>query len=43
RMVKEGHLIAVDGSQVAVTADTVCIHGDKASALANAKAEALSP
>ena len=38
RMVKEGHLIAVDGSQVAVTADTVCIHGDKASALAFAKA-----
>jgi UPF0271 protein len=38
RMVKEGHLIAVDGSRVAVSAHTVCIHGDKASALAFAKA-----
>ncbi|NBS81479.1 MAG: LamB/YcsF family protein [Betaproteobacteria bacterium] len=30
RMVNQGHLIAVDGSKVPVSADTLCIHGDKA-------------
>jgi len=33
RMVREGRLTAVDGSVVAVRADTVCIHGDKPTAV----------
>jgi UPF0271 protein len=33
RMVREGHLIAVDGSVVPVSADTLCIHGDKSTAV----------
>jgi len=33
RMVREGTLTAVDGSVVAVRADTVCIHGDKPTAV----------
>jgi UPF0271 protein len=33
RMVREGHLIAVDGSVVPVSADTLCIHGDKPTAV----------
>ena len=44
RMVNQGHLIAVDGSKVPVSADTLCIHGDKATALPFVRAlrEALS-
>ncbi|MBM3338880.1 MAG: LamB/YcsF family protein [Betaproteobacteria bacterium] len=38
RMVKEGHLIAVDGSRVDVVADSLCIHGDKATAVPFVKA-----
>jgi len=33
RMVGEGRLVAVDGSVVPVRADTVCIHGDKPTAV----------
>ena len=33
RMVREGRLIAVDGTAVDVRADTVCIHGDKPTAV----------
>jgi UPF0271 protein len=38
RMVQEGSLLAVDGSVVAVKADTVCIHGDKPTAVPFVKA-----
>ncbi len=33
RMVRQGTLVAVDGSVVPVRADTVCIHGDKPTAV----------
>jgi UPF0271 protein len=33
RMVREGRLVAVDGTVVKVQADTVCIHGDKPTAV----------
>jgi 5-oxoprolinase (ATP-hydrolysing) subunit A len=33
RMVREGQLVAVDGTEVKVQADTVCIHGDKPTAV----------
>ncbi|MBB5172641.1 LamB/YcsF family protein [Texcoconibacillus texcoconensis] len=33
RMVKEGKVAAVDGSDVDLTADTICVHGDEPSAL----------
>ena len=44
RQRSNGHLIAVDGSKVPVSADTLCIHGDKATALPFVRAlrEALS-
>jgi UPF0271 protein len=32
-MVGDGRLVAVDGTSVAVRADTVCIHGDKPTAV----------
>lgn len=38
RMVKQGQIIAVDGSVVPVSADTLCIHGDKPTALPFVKA-----
>jgi 5-oxoprolinase (ATP-hydrolysing) subunit A len=38
RMVREGRLIAVDGTVVDVRADTVCIHGDKPTAVPFVKA-----
>ena len=38
RMVREGTLVAVDGSVVPVRADTVCIHGDKPTAVPFVKA-----
>lgn len=38
RMVKEGRVIAVDGTQVEVQADTLCIHGDQPGAVVFAKA-----
>jgi UPF0271 protein len=37
-MVREGRLTAVDGTRVAVRADTVCIHGDKPTAVPFVKA-----
>ena len=33
RMVKEGKVTAIDGSEVAIQADSVCVHGDGAKAL----------
>ncbi|MBO8170874.1 MAG: LamB/YcsF family protein [Bacillaceae bacterium] len=33
RMVKEGKVEAVDGSDIAIQADTICVHGDEPSAL----------
>jgi UPF0271 protein len=38
RMVREGSLVAVDGTVVPVRADTVCIHGDKPTAVPFVKA-----
>jgi UPF0271 protein len=38
RMVGEGTLVAVDGSVVPVRADTICIHGDKPTAVPFVKA-----
>lgn len=37
RMVKEGKVTAVDGTEVDLQADTVCVHGDDPQALAFAK------
>lgn len=37
RMIKEGIVIAADGSKVSVKADTVCIHGDSQKALSFAR------
>jgi UPF0271 protein len=33
RMIKEGKVEAVDGSDVEITAETICVHGDEPSAL----------
>ena len=33
RMVKEGKVTATDGTDVAIKADTICIHGDGKTAL----------
>lgn len=33
RMVKEGKVTTTDGTEIAITADTVCIHGDEPAAL----------
>jgi UPF0271 protein len=38
RMAREGRVTAVDGSEVAVRADTICIHGDGPHAVAFARA-----
>ena len=38
RMVKEGRVLSQQGADVAIKADTVCIHGDGANALSFAKA-----
>lgn len=38
RMVREGKVTAVDGTDVAIRADTICIHGDGANATAFARA-----
>lgn len=38
RMVQEGRVTAVDGAEVEVRADTLCIHGDQPGALSFAKA-----
>jgi len=34
RMVKEGRVTAVDGSDIAIKADTICLHGDNVHAVA---------
>jgi UPF0271 protein len=36
-MVREGHVVATDGTKVPVRADTVCLHGDGAHAVAFAR------
>jgi UPF0271 protein len=36
-MVKEQIVLAHDGTQVALAAETICLHGDNPSAAANAK------
>lgn len=33
RMIKEGKVEAVDGSDIVIAADTICVHGDEATAL----------
>lgn len=38
RMVREGEVVAVDGSVVAVEAESVCLHGDSPGAVAMARA-----
>ncbi len=44
RLVREGRVVAVDGTEVDVRADSVCVHGDSPRAVAMARAvrEALS-
>ena len=37
RMVKEGKVVAADGSEIELKADTVCLHGDNPAALTLAK------
>jgi len=37
KMVKEGRVVCKDGSEIDMTADTVCVHGDNPSALALVK------
>ena len=37
RMVRDGKVEAVDGSDIQISADTICIHGDKALSLEFAK------
>jgi UPF0271 protein len=33
KMVKEGRVVCIDGSEIKLTADTICVHGDNPSAL----------
>jgi 5-oxoprolinase (ATP-hydrolysing) subunit A len=33
RMVKEGKVTAADGTDIKITADTICVHGDEPDAL----------
>jgi UPF0271 protein len=33
KLVKEGKVICIDGSEIEMTADTICVHGDNPSAL----------
>ena len=33
KMVKEGRVLCIDGSEIELTADTICVHGDNPSAL----------
>jgi UPF0271 protein len=37
KMVKEGRVVCQDGSEIDMTADTICVHGDNPSALALVK------
>ena len=36
-MIREGHLMSIDGHRVKVQADTLCLHGDTPGALAFAR------
>ena len=38
RLAEEGVVEAIDGSQVAVRAESICVHGDSAGAIAMAEA-----
>ncbi len=38
RLVREGRVVAVDGTEVDVQADSVCVHGDSPGAVAMARA-----
>jgi UPF0271 protein len=38
RLVREGRVVAVDGTEVDVEADSVCVHGDSPGAVAMARA-----
>jgi UPF0271 protein len=38
RLVREGRVVAVDGTEVDVRADSVCVHGDSPGAVAMALA-----
>jgi UPF0271 protein len=44
RLVQQGHVTAIDGTEVALEADSVCVHGDspRAVAMAHAVRNALS-
>jgi UPF0271 protein len=33
KLVKEGRVVCIDGSEIKLTADTICVHGDNPSAL----------
>ena len=33
KMVQEGRVVCKDGSEIELTADTICVHGDNPSAL----------
>ncbi len=37
KMVKEGRVVCIDGSEIELTADTICVHGDNPSALSLVK------
>jgi UPF0271 protein len=37
RMVKEKKVTAVDGTEISIRADTICVHGDEPQALAFAR------
>jgi UPF0271 protein len=37
KMVKDGKVICIDGSEIDMAADTICVHGDNPSALALVK------
>jgi UPF0271 protein len=38
KMVRDGHVVAVDGSTIKVKADTICLHGDTPGAAEHARA-----
>jgi UPF0271 protein len=37
KMVKEGRVVCIDGSEISMAADTICVHGDNPAALALVK------
>jgi 5-oxoprolinase (ATP-hydrolysing) subunit A len=42
RLAREGVIVAVDGTELAVAADSLCLHGDTPEAVANARAVAAA-